>query len=245
MRACLVALVLLAGCATTQSPVRESWLRGQYYWQHAAKEGALLKRKDGGSMYLPPATISAILTAKSRIEAVSGIQAELALVETETPNAFALVHEGRNLIAISISYLDHLGQDTDALASTIGHELAHLRLGHSADERKQRAQSARAGGNMVGAVLSVAGVPFANTIAGLGATAYANSYTRDEERAADDLGLRWAVQAGFDPCGEARVMEMFSKLGHVSVPFLSTHPGHGERSELANSYSLKVNGKSC
>ena len=181
------------------------------------------------------------------MEQASGVHADLALVEMDTPNALAFDYQGRPVIALSLSWLDQLGQDPDALATTIGHELAHIHLGHTGEARKKREETAQGTGQALGTVLSLAGVPLGGAAATLGITAVARSFTRNEEQAADDYGLRWAVAAGYDPCGRARTMKMYQRLraGGMSIPFLSTHPGATKRSELANDYSRRINNHAC
>jgi predicted Zn-dependent protease len=87
-------------------------------------------------------------------------------------------------------------------------------------------------------------VPFGGTITSLAATSIARSFTRDEERAADKQGIRWAVAAGYDPCGKARTVEHFARYSSDGIPLLSTHPSYGERSALADEYARKA-GKGC
>jgi predicted Zn-dependent protease len=237
----VVAVVLLSGCAS-QGGIRESWLpQDPAYWEDARKNGASL-RLQNGSVYrvIPPLDINRLVLVKERLERVSGVKSELALVETDSPNAFAIVHQGRQIIAFSLSMLDALGADRDALATTMGHELAHLHLGHLKGARKEREDTIKVG-QVAGAVMNVL-VPWSGTIASVGITAYQQSFTRDEERAADDQGLKWAIEAGYDPCGHYRVARAFH---NPSVPFLSSHPGYAERSSLASEYALTATGKGC
>ena len=196
---------------------------------------------------MPATTIRNVVNVKERVEQASGTRAELGLVDTDQPNAFAFNHQGRSVIVISLSWLDRLGHDSDALATTIGHELAHLHLGHTGAARKEREETARGASHLLGTLLSLAGVPMGGTIASIGVTAIARSFTRDEERAADDAGIRWAVAAGYDACGKARVVKMYQEMrsGAVDIPFLSTHPSYGERSDLANEFSQKAKGRDC
>jgi predicted Zn-dependent protease len=237
----VVAVMLLSGCAS-QGGIRESWLpQDPAYWEDARKNGARLIRQDKTYRIIPAHRISSILLIKERLERVSGVKAELALLETDSPNAFAIVHQGRQIIALSLSMLDALGTDRDALATTMGHELAHLHLGHLKGARKEREDNIKAG-QVAGAVMNVL-VPWSGTIASAGITAYQQSFTRDEERAADAQGLAWALEAGYDPCGHHRVATALPT--GFDVPFLSSHPGYAERSELANEYARKATGKGC
>jgi predicted Zn-dependent protease len=249
LRPLIIGLVVLASssCATTQqSPVKALWLHPlQDHWTRVANTGVNLIHRDGSKRFVSAPIIRNVVTAKERIEQVSGVKAELGLVDTDFPNAFAFHHQGRPVIAISLSWLDQLGQDPDAIATTLGHELAHLHLGHGGAARKERQDAARSASQVL--ILNLAGVPMGGTIANIGVTAFARSFTRDEERAADDLGIRWASTAGYDPCGKAHVVKMYQRIrsGSLDIPFLSTHPSYGERSDVANEYSRKVRNRPC
>jgi predicted Zn-dependent protease len=250
MRWHLLVLALLAGCATTkqapQNPIRQSWIpKDPAYWQTMRHTGVTLNTKDGGKRFVSASVLNNVLTAKERIEKVSGVNAELALVDTELPNAFATTHQGRAVIAISLSYLDRLGNDADAIATTVGHELAHVHLGHSGAVRKEREEKAKSFTNVAGSIANQI-IPFSGYLVGVAATAVVRGFTRDEERDADNHGLRWAIAAGFDPCGKSRAVSAFAAAGGgTSIPFLSTHPSYGERSDLANEYSRKTSGRDC
>jgi Zn-dependent protease with chaperone function len=239
MRYALVVL-LLAGCASGPG-IKESWYPDDASWQSARREGARLNYHDGApSKFIPPEKIDSLVTAKERLERVSGVKADLALMETDAPNAFALTRYGRPVIAISLSYLDALYPDRDALATTVGHELAHLHLGHTGPARAEREKTVAAG-QVAGQIMDLV-IPFSGTLASLGITAYQRSFSRDEERAADAQGLQWAIEAGYDPCGLSR---MLGALQSVSVAFLSSHPSYEERAELVNEYAIKATGKPC
>ncbi len=245
----ILLVALLTGCATTQQdPIKGFWLPpDEAAWSHAPARGIDLKHEDGSISHVTQGAIQNAISVKGDIERASGVHAELGLVDTEQPNAFALHHQGRPVVAISLSWLRELGQDRDALATTIGHELAHLHLGHSGDERKEREQIRMGASQVLGTLMNIAGVPMGGTIASIGVTAFTRSFTREEERAADDYGIRWAVAAGYDPCGRVRTMKMYQRMqaDGAGLPILSTHPGAAERSGIANELSLKTRGTPC
>jgi Zn-dependent protease with chaperone function len=243
--------LLLGGCATPgsseDSGLRALWLpASQEEWRKAALHPSFkLTRSDKTSREIPGAVIGRVLRAKDRLEAAGGARAELALAETLAPNAFAFNYQGRRIVAFTLPWLDRFGGDEDAIAAVLGHELAHLSLNHSAIERRKREQSAQQAGYVAGILLGLVGVPFGGTIAGNVASGYARSYTRDEERAADELGLRWATKAGYDPCGMQRVMRSLQAMdGSLSLPWLSTHPGHEERAQTATEAAVAA-GRAC
>ena len=245
----LLFVFLLSGCATTQqNDVKAFWLPpSQDAWSQVSPSGLTLRRRDGAARFVSEAVVHNVVDVKENLERVSGVRADLALVEMDSPNALAFNYQGRPVIALSLSWLDQLGKDPDALATTMGHELAHIYLGHTGAARKKREETAQGTSQALGTLLNLTGVPMGGALASLGVTAVSRSFTRDEERAADDYGIRWAVAAGYDPCGRARTMKMYRQLraGSAEIAFLSTHPGATERSDLANEYSRKINNRAC
>lgn len=173
----------------------------------------------------------------SRLEAVIGdIDPMFLLVEGQTPNAFAWVDGGRQLVAVNLGMLEMLDEDTDAWAALIGHELAHLKLGHN-EQRAERRGMADTAGGALGIALAVIGIPFGLLLADGALTAVDRGYSRDDERAADGAAVAYMRQAGFDPRGALRFHEMLSGLDKErSASLLSTHPAGEER--VANMRAL-------
>lgn len=226
MRPRLAYLLLLAPLLATgapTNPVKQTWLpRSPAHWHGTVANGVTLSLRDGAERHVSGKVMDSVLAVKAELEAVSGQRAELALVDTEQPNAYATVQEGRSIIALSLSYLDRFGSDRDALAATIGHELAHLQLGHSAAARHAE------------------GLALDGGSASLGAPEF-NAIARAQERQADDLGMSWATAAGYDPCGQARIFRALSS----DIPRLSTHPRFAERLKAADAASMKTRGRNC
>jgi predicted Zn-dependent protease len=246
MRAYLLVLFLLAGCASgPKNEITQFWKPPeQYEWERHRLTGVNLNRRDGSKVFLSGKVIDNILRVKTKIEQQSGVTADLAIAETQYPNAFATIHQGRPTIALSVTFLNELGRDQDALATTIGHELAHLKLAHSGQARKEREDTAQGLGAVLGTAANFV-IPFSGYLVEAATTAVARSFTRDEERAADELGLQWASAAGYDPCGKQRTVAVFAKYQSLSIPLLSTHPSLAERSELASEYSRKAGKAGC
>lgn len=221
--ACLLLLAPLLATAAPANPVKQTWLpRSAHHWHGTVADGVTLSLRDGSERHVSGKVMASVLAVKAKLEAVSGQRAELALVDTEQPNAYATVQEGRSIIALSLSYLDRFGADRDALAATIGHELAHLHLGHSAAAR-------HADGLAFDGASASARAPELDAIA------------RAQEAQADSLGLSWATAAGYDPCGQARIFRGLSS----DHPTLSTHPRFAERAKAADAASLKTRGRNC
>lgn len=84
------------------------------------------------------------------------------------------------------------------LAAVIGHEVGHYLARHSL-ERLRDAKSRSAFANVISLV------PIAGPLAGLGVLAGAFAYSRNHERAADQIGLELMVAAGYPPLEASRV----------------------------------------
>ena len=221
------------------------WMPDDAWWTAAAKGGGNLRDKSAKVRYVAPAHARNLRDAHLAISKQSGVVSTLALVESEGLNAFASSAEGRNTVAVTLDFLDALGNDRDALAATLGHEVAHLHYRHGAT-RQERATTAQGASHAIGTLLGLVGVPFGGTIASVGVTAVTTSFSRDEEREADAKGLEWATAAGYSACGSAHTIRMLqSKSESASLPFLSTHPGHEERIESASLLSRKLTGNAC
>jgi predicted Zn-dependent protease len=244
----LLLLLVLTGCATPpQKPAPViGWTPSAQWWASASLNGGRLIEREGGPTHVVTATQARNLQeALDKLSKESGISPRLALIKSDQMNAFATERQGVPTVGFTLPFIQALGDDKDAIASVMGHELAHLHLQHGA-ARKERHETARAASNVLGTVLNVVGVPLGGAIAGLGVGVVTASFSRDEEREADELGNKWATSAGFDPCGGARSMRVLQQQGKTApIPFLATHPGHDERIERANGLSLKLKGANC
>ncbi len=133
-------------------------------------------------------------------------------------NAFAAPG---GFVFISRPYFEKLNEDETAFV--IGHEMAHVDLGHHEKEMK-RSQRANLGNLLLRVLVSNTLV---GTAADIGATAYVSHYSRVLEREADLAGYRYCEQAGYHP---SAAVTAFGKLGKEDKlpPWLaniySTHP---------------------
>ena len=239
-------LILASGCATPPpKPPPDAWFFTQG-WAETAADGDLFLRGRGAQTYQVPGAylvnLKIVVVAARR---QSGLDPEVALVASEYPNAFASSRGGQPLIALTLPMLDLIGADQDALAAIVGHELAHVYLKHG-ESRRQRAETASGVSQAVGVVLGMVGFPMGGTVTELGFSVVNSAYSRDEERAADLLGLQWATASGYSACGSARTMRQLKMLSSAtSLPFLSSHPGHDERAVRASQMALKTRGETC
>ena len=238
----------IGGCTATPqktAPAPDAWVFNRDWTTSTAFTDTTLKGRNGQAYPVRGADLTNLKTVVVAIKEQSRLAPQVALVAGNTPNAFATLNNGRQMIALTLPMLHEIGPDIDALATTLGHELAHLYLKHG-ETRQQRAESAKGVSDVLGVVLGVAGVPMGGTIANIGVSVVTTAYSRDEERDADILGLRWAMAAGYSACGSARTMKMLKAMSSsAALPFLSSHPGHDERIERANQAALQATGQGC
>ena len=137
-------------------------------------------------------------------------------VEGAEPNAFALPG---GFIFVTTSLADLCRRDQDELAFILGHEMAHVIRGHamnrivsnSAISAASRAAPIR---GVVGGWLRKVGVSFLE-----------NTYSRELESEADQLGIRLMAAAGFDPGASVRLFRRLAELkgdGSPSRPWVQS-----------------------
>jgi predicted Zn-dependent protease len=158
------------------------------------------------------------------------------VLDDELINAFALpggyVHVTRGLLALASSEAE--------MAGVLAHELGHINARHGA-ERYSQGVLAGIGATIVGVAGAAAGVPGVGDVAGYGAQAYLQSYSRDQELEADMLGIRYMTRAGYDPKAMAsffRKMDAFTQLQATMAgdpgaadqfSIMASHPRTGDR----------------
>jgi predicted Zn-dependent protease len=116
----------------------------------------------------------------------------------------------------------------DEFAQIMGHEISHALANHTA-ERMSRAMATSLG------IIAVSVAADNHGAAMLGAAAAAKvalelPNSRTAELEADNLGMRLATQAGYEPDAAVTLWQKMAKTGGSAPPeFLSTHPAPGNR----------------
>jgi len=163
----------------------------------------------------------------------------LGIAQSHEINAYAEKRDDKNLIIFTGGFLQQFASDPDVLAFTMGHELAHHQLGHTEPGRNQSRDIALSASSQALGMIASYFIPFSGLLVGNAVKVTGLSFNRDDERAADDLGTKWAVQAGYSACGGYRFAGRLNQLKQgTSIPFLSTHPGNDERMEGINNFQL-------
>ena len=133
-----------------------------------------------------------------------------------------------------------LALDNEAeLAALLGHELGHVNARHSAEQmsKTQLTQS------VVSGLAAAAGTQgsfygdIASQLGQVGAGALLASYSRENERQADALGMEYMVQSGYSSEGMVGLMDMLQSMGKhepsaIELMF-ATHPMSEERYRTA------------
>lgn len=155
------------------------------------------------------------------------------VIDDPAVNAFAVPG---GFIYITRGIMAHLNSEAE-LASVIGHEIGHVTARHSAAQMSK--QQLAGLGLVVGVILKPELAQYANAASqGLGLLFL--KFGRDDERQADDLGLRYAKRTSYDVRQMPHVFELLGRVSEASgsqgkVPtWLSTHPDPGDRTERIN-----------
>ena len=131
-------------------------------------------------------------------------------------------------VAVTSGMLDFIQSD-DEMAVILGHELAHITEGHVVK------------GAISGLALNVLAIVLESRVPGAGQAAggvgqlFLNHYTQTQEREADDVGLRYAYKAGYDPRAGVDVQERLAVQvpQSMSAGYFDTHPSSVERAVSA------------
>jgi predicted Zn-dependent protease len=160
------------------------------------------------------------------------------ILNSDIVNAMAVpggyVYVTRGLLALAANEAE--------LAGVVGHELGHILARHSA-QRYSRTMATNVATTILGAVIGVPGVA---DLAQLGAGAWLQAYSRENEFEADSLGVRYMSRGGWN--AQAMVSMLGSLRNHARLEammagrdpeqvdqshFMSTHPRTADRVQAA------------
>lgn len=160
------------------------------------------------------------------------------VVNESVPNAFAIPGGFIFIYRGLIEMMDREGE----LASILAHELAHIQARHihRRIEESRMVNIASLAGMLAGVLLGMSGGGSAARAAqaltlgsAAGARSYQLQYSRENEREADQIGLRYLTAAGYQPLDMVTIMERMNQdkwRASSKLPsYLSTHPALGER----------------
>jgi predicted Zn-dependent protease len=206
----------------------------------AQRDNAAMVQELGGAETGPRAAY--VDAVGHRVAAYSGIanpgqSLHFVTLNSAVENAFSVpggyVYVTRQLMGLM--------DDESELAFALGHEVGHIAANH-AHIREQYEQQNSLGvfGQIVGAIFGpgAAGMLQARSLLDI------LSFSREQEYEADTLGLRYMIQAGYDPAGAAEVLAALSRQSALQsrvegrtnrrIPeWASTHPLSENRMERA------------
>jgi predicted Zn-dependent protease len=172
---------------------------------------------------------------------------EFNVVDSNEPNAYALPGGKLSITRGLISKME----SEDQLASVLGHEIGHVTARHSVVSAS-RSQLLGLLLGVGGAVLQTQGVQGAGAIelaAQVGATLLTTKYSRDQERQADELGLKYMTEAGYNPRAFVEAMQILTAAAQREPSKFETlfasHPMTSERiataeQRIASGYSAEA-----
>lgn len=166
------------------------------------------------------------------------------ILDSPVVNAFALPG---GYVYVTRGLLSHLDNEAQ-LAVVLGHEIGHVIARHASQRafEQQMGQIALIGGAVGGELLGLPG----GDILGIGSQAAQLlflSYSREDERESDRLGVEYATMKHYNAAEGAEFfvsLERMSKQSGQSIPdWQSTHPDPAERAksipELADQWRTK------
>lgn len=237
----LIALVV-AACQMAPGTGRESFNlipAGQEAQMGAEAHPDVLAQF--GGPYDDPALQAYVAGLGQRLARASetpGAEFRFTVLDSPIVNAMALpggyVYVTRGLVA--------LAENEAELAGVLAHEIGHVTARHSSQRMSRQVV-----GDLVAGVLgSVIGIPGIAEVAQLGAGAYLQGYSRDQESEADSIGIRYLAAAGYDPRAMASFLDKLLAQARLDAviagrspdtvdqfDFMASHPRTAERVQAA------------
>ena len=153
----------------------------------------------------------------------------VSLIRSPQVNAFCLPG-GKIVVYTGILSIT---QNEPALATVLGHEMAHATSRHGSQRvlEQNLAQTA-----LTGVAMSLSDMDYDKQRAVMGALGAGTQFgvlmpfSRKHESEADAIGLLYMGRAGYDPRESIRFWQRMENVGGPQPPeFLSSHPSHGTR----------------
>ncbi|HXZ51592.1 MAG TPA: M48 family metalloprotease [Burkholderiales bacterium] len=233
-----VAALLLAPSLVHAAPCEFAWNGDQLADYFVGRNGPasvhLLGKDETQVAEVTLDQVRAFQEAKDRISRTVGLAPRFIICSDSAPNAFAAPTKEGPVVGVTVGMMKVVDGDRDEAAYILGHEIAHHTQHHAQNARSSDALIGLLG-LLVGAVVESKthahyGPALGYSVGRLGAAMVSAKFTRDQEREADQIGLRYMVSAGYNPAGAIRITETFAKAGSGGIGlFFDNHPGWDER----------------
>ena len=162
---------------------------------------------------------------------------QFTVVDSPVVNAFAVPG---GYIYLTRGILAHMNNEAE-LAGVLGHEIGHVTARHSVTQLSQQQLLGISLG--VGSIFSSTFRQF-SSLAETGLGIMMLKYSRDHERQADQLGIQYMTQAGYDPSEMSRFFQLFVSMreeeGQAIPNWLSSHPAPPDRIEATATAAQKI-----
>jgi len=239
--ACLIALTASACAVNAVTGERNFQVYGSDWEQEVGQQMyAPMKQSQGGDFILDPELNSYLNEVGSRLAQQARrkdeFQFEFSIINSSIPNAWALPG---GKIVVNRGLLTQLHSEAE-LAAVLGHEIVHADAAHAA-RQQSKGMLAQVGAVATMVVLgSSVNDPTAREMAmmvpALGMQLIMQRYGRDAEREADEYGMLYMSEAGYNPEGAVELQQTFIALSDKkSEDWLSglfaSHPPSTERLE--------------
>lgn len=238
----------LTGCAGVGGPIPSA---SAPITQDEAKQGAeahpQLLAEFGGAMTGPYAAYVEQIGKNVAVQSGLGNAREdftVSLVNSSVNNAFAIpggyVYTTRQLVTLMNNEAE--------LAAVLGHEVGHVAARHS--QRRQAAAQRNSIIGILGAIASnvlLGDTGLGNTLSNVfqqGSQLLTLKFSRSQELEADELGIRYLTQAGYDPQAMSTVLRSLALQNALdaqlqgrdaTIPeWASTHPDPASRVSIAS-----------
>jgi predicted Zn-dependent protease len=154
---------------------------------------------------------------------------QVSLIHSPEANAFCLPG-GKIVVYTGILPVT---QNQAALATVLGHEMAHATSRHGSQRVLEQNLTQTA---LTGVAISLSDMDYDKQRAVMGALGAGAQFgvlmpfSRKHESEADTIGLHYMARAGYDPRESIHFWQRMENAGRAQPPeFLSTHPSHGTR----------------
>ncbi|MBJ7414099.1 MAG: M48 family metallopeptidase [Niveispirillum sp.] len=211
---------VLPALASVLAPHVPDWVQTRIGDQVQVLATSVLTRKGGNQHCAAPTGREALLKLAGRLPDSQGLR--LHIIDSDLPNAFAL--PGGH-VSVTTALMDK-ADGPDAVLGVIGHELGHLRHGHSMERVMRYGLSSTLVSMIVG---DVGGGLLAVAVAQI----VESEFSQDQERQADQFALDALRQARVSPAGLSKlfaaIRDEHPEADGVLAEWMGSHPTLTER----------------
>jgi predicted Zn-dependent protease len=247
--ATITSVALLAACATSPTGRTQLMLVSEQQAISSSRQAYLQemgKYKQEGKLVTDPRVLA-------RVERITGHLVAQAIQmrpdsakwewsvevidEPKQVNAWCMAG-GR--MAIYTGLIRQVDPTDDELAQVMGHEISHALANHTA-ERMSVVMAGQAGVLAAG-ILSDKPVQSMAIAAAAAKLAVELPNSRAAENEADEIGIKLAARAGYDPRAAVTLWQKMGKVGDGKAPpaWISTHPSDAQRQQRLNAMVPKM-----